>query len=138
MRAGQWEHDKFHGEGTYYYKNGDIYSGNWQRGVRHGDGTLLFKADESQLIGRWERGSFVSGKWVMKDGTSWHGPFKDGKPLGRGVFYFPNGTMQEGEYVQEGDVEDPDAEIVWTWRASGAARASGVDHRELLRAPVTA
>lgn len=23
--AGQWEKDKFHGEGTYYYKNGDIY-----------------------------------------------------------------------------------------------------------------
>lgn len=131
-----WENDKFAGEGTYYYSNGDIYSGGWVRGVRQGEGVMMFKADEAQLVGRWERGTFVAGKWVMKDGTSWHGPFKAGKPLGRGIFYFPNGTTQEGEYVQEGDLEeDPEAELKFVWKG-GAVVAANTSHTEVLRAPV--
>jgi hypothetical protein len=96
---GMWEHDRFHGEGTYYYSNGDIYSGQWRRGVKSGHGTFLYAADEAQLIGDWLAGKFVAGKWVMKDGTSWQGPFDPatGHPKGRGVFYFPNGMMQAGQ-----------------------------------------
>lgn len=130
---GMWEADKFHGEGTYYYSNGDIYSGNWEKGVKQGQGVFLSKRDGSQLVGDWSKGSFVSGKWVWKDGTSWHGPFKAGKPLGRGVFYFPNGTMQEGEYIQEGDEEEPDAEnLKYTWKGEGVKQANASSH-EILR-----
>jgi hypothetical protein len=102
---------------------------------------MMFAADESQLVGRWERGTFVAGKWIMKDGTSWHGPFKRGKPLGRGVYYFPNGTMQEGEYVQEGEAEDgeedPTADLKTVWRGSAIVPANA-DAREVVRAPITA
>jgi radial spoke head protein 1 len=134
---GMWANDKFHGEGTYYYSSGDIYSGNWNRGVKHGQGVFISTKDDSQLVGQWEKGAFVAGTWIWKDGTSWHGPFKDGKPLGKGVFYFPNGMSQEGEYIQEGDAEDPDAELKYSWKGE-SLRASGVDARELLRAPVVA
>lgn len=97
----------------------------------------MFARDESQLVGRWDKGVFVAGKWVFKDGTSWHGPFKAGKPVGRGVFYFPNGTMQEGEYVQEGDLEDPDAELTIVWKG-GEVKPANTDAREVLRARVQA
>ncbi len=139
---GMWEADRFMGDGTYFYSNGDIYSGGWHRGIRQGEGVLMYKADESQLVGRWERGSFVSGKWVMKDGTSWHGPFKAGKPLGRGIFYFTNGTMQEGEYVQEGEadgdgMDDAAAELKITWKG-GPICASNATAEEVRRAPIKA
>jgi hypothetical protein len=143
---GMWEADRFHGEGTYYYAaSKDIYSGHWNRGVKQGEGVMMFAADESQLVGRWEKGTFVAGKWVMKDGTSWHGPFKRGKPLGKGVYYFPNGTMQEGEYVMEGEgteegeaaeEEDPTVELKTVWRG-GPIVPTTADAREILRAPPT-
>jgi hypothetical protein len=127
-----WAKDKFSGEGTYYYANGDIYSGVWADGLKHGEGTFLVKADESQLAGHWHKGAFVSGKWVWKDGTCWTGPFKAGRPCGRGVFYFPNGTSQAGEYTAEGDEEDPDAELVHKWRG-GAIVQSNAHVSELTR-----
>lgn len=127
-----WENNKFHGEGTYYYSSGDIYSGQWNKGVKQGEGTYMYKKDDSQLIGLWEKGSFVSGKWVWKDGTSWHGTFKDGKPLGRGTFFFPNGMQQAGVYQREGDAEDPDAELKTVWKGDTAVDA-GADAKELLR-----
>lgn len=111
---GNWVNNKFEGQGTYFYKNGDIYSGNWKDGVKSGEGTFLFKNDESQLVGTWEKGHMITGKWIWKDGTVWAGPFKNSKPVGKGVYYFPNGTMQDGEYVPE---ENPDEEapmqLIW-------------------------
>jgi hypothetical protein len=129
---GLWEADKFHGDGTYYYANGDVYSGAWVKGVKQGQGTFLVARDESQLVGQWEKGAMVSGKWVWKDGTSWHGPFKASSPLGHGVFYFPNGTLQEGDYVQEGDKENPDAELVTVWRG-GEVREANTQASEVTR-----
>jgi hypothetical protein len=119
-----WAADKFHGEGTYYYASGDIYSGGWARGVKQGEGTFMAARDGSQLVGAWDKGAMVSGKWVHADGTSWSGPFKDSRPLGAGVFYFPSGLAQQGEYVQEGDAEDPDAELRTVWRGAAPVRAN--------------
>ena len=75
-----WLRDRFHGEGSYYYGRGDVYSGAWVDGVKEGHGTFLRAGDESQLVGTWHKGSFTAGRWVWKDGTVWQGPFKDGKP----------------------------------------------------------
>lgn len=105
---GSWAGGKPHGNGTYYYANGDLYSGSWHEGHKHGKGAFVFKADDSQLVGDWARGSIVTGKWVWADGTSWHGSFRNSRPYGRGVFYFPNGNMQEGEYVVERKATDDD------------------------------
>ncbi len=107
-------------------------SGSWSRGIKSGKGTFFVKADESQLVGTWEKGSMVAGKWIWKDGTSWHGPCKDSRPLGKGVFYFPNGTVQEGEYVQEGNAEDPEAELKTVWKG-GPVRAANASAAEVIR-----
>ena len=130
---GLWEAGRFHGDGTYYYAGGDIYSGGWVKGVKQGQGTFFVARDESQLVGQWEKGAMMTGRWVWRDGTSWHGPFKGSSPLGRGVFYFPNGTMQEGEYVQEGDKENPDAELTTVWRG-GLVREANTAASETTRA----
>lgn len=75
----------------------------------------------------------ISGKWIWQDGTSWHGPFKNSTPLGKGIFYFPNGLVQEGEYIQEGDAEDPEAELKTVWKA-GAVRKGNTSAAEVIRA----
>ena len=132
---GAFSADAFEGEGTYFFANGDIYSGAWKAGEKVGTGTFLFAKDESQLVGTWVKGAMVTGKWVWKDGTSWHGPFKASQPLGRGVFYFPSGLMQEGEYVieGEGEADDPDAQLKATWKG-GAVRVANAAASEIIRA----
>ena len=108
-RAGFFERDRFHGDGTYFDSRGDAYSGAWSRGVKHGAGTFLCRADASELSGTWFKGALIVGKWLWADGTVWLGTFRDSQPLGQGTFYFPNGTMQEGEYVAAGQAA-PDGE----------------------------
>ena len=111
----------FGGEGTYYYKSsGDIYSGGWVAGIKAGDGAYMCAADNSQIVGTWNQGTVAVGRWLWADGTTWLGAFRDGKPLGRGVFYMPNGTATDGEYVLEPtDATGADAEaMVLTWYGS--------------------
>ena len=82
-------------------------------------------------------GSIKGGKWVWQDGTSWHGGFKDNKPLGKGVFYFPSGNAQEGEYVEERNAEDEEAPPKLTWRG-GPVTVSAVPASSMIAAPVVA
>jgi hypothetical protein len=135
---GEWKEDKQDGEGTYYYANGDLYSGQWRAGVKHGRGAYVFKADDSQLVGQWEEGVLKVGKWIWHDGTSWHGSFKGNRPIGVGVFYFPNGNMQDGVWVEEGggeeEEEEEGAERKLVWRG-GAVVPGTADHRDLLAPP---
>jgi hypothetical protein len=128
--------DKFHGDGSYFFANGDVYSGAWKEGVRSGEGTFMSARDESQLVGTWVNGAMITGKWMWKDGTSWHGPFKSSQPLGRGVFYFPNGMVQEGEFVQslaEGEEPDPEAPVKSSWKGL-PPRLANVAAAEVTRA----
>ena len=41
--AGTWEGDMMHGDGSYYYANGDIYAGTFSEGKKHGKGMYYFK-----------------------------------------------------------------------------------------------
>jgi len=142
-RAGLWEAGAFGGQGTYYYGNGDIYSGEWLGGERQGDGALMFARDGSQVAGAWQRGALAAGRWLLADGTSWHGTFERGQPCGDGVFYFPSGLMQQGEYVSERvpaadggaavDEDDPALELRSVWRGREPT-AANIDYREAARA----
>ena len=128
--AGIWHAGVFAGIGTYYYANGDIYSGEWVDGQRHGEGVLLRGGDSSQLVGAWRGGSLATGRWILADCTSWHGGFDQRcQPTGAGVFYYPNGLMQQGEYVRERvdgceDDGDLDAELRTVWLGAPATAAT--------------
>ncbi len=132
---GLWADDQKSGQGTYYYKNGDVYSGSWAGDVKSGNGTYVFAKDRSQLVGDWNNGSLTAGKWVFEDGTNYHGQFRNNKPIGKGVFYFPNGNQQEGEYVEVGDDEDEEAPKTLVWRG-GAVVPATTSAKDLTRAPL--
>ena len=126
-----FEKDVFHGDGTYFYANGDVYSGAWVKGVKQGEGNFVYAKDKSQIVGTWLKNGCVSGRWIWADGTLWVGPFKDGRPLGRGVFYFAR-TKQEGEYVLEPSSSDEDAPLRLVWRGGAVDETDG---QELALAP---
>lgn len=44
---GQYKHDKWNGKGTYYYANGDKYTGYWVDDVKTGHGVFTW-SDGSQ------------------------------------------------------------------------------------------
>merc|ERR1711988_1125477 len=95
---GNWRHDKRHGDGVYWYPNGDIYSGEWRFGTKHGRGTFIHAESNARLVGTYEDGKFVKGKWVMADAI-YTGGYKDNKPFGPGQFTFKSGNRQDGEYA---------------------------------------
>merc|ERR1719478_656088 len=63
------------------------------------------------------------------------GQFRNNKPIGKGVFYFPNGNQQEGEYVEVGDEEDEEAPKTLVWRG-GAVVPATTSAKDLTRAPL--
>eukprot|EP00798_Chlamydomonas_sp_ICE-L_P016350 gene16350-22549_t len=76
---GDFQEDKMHGSGQYTYSNGDIFRGSFADGKRHGKGMYHFKVAGCQMVGDWEEGGFVYGRWIYKDGSMFFGEF--GKPI---------------------------------------------------------
>ena len=78
---GWWRSDKMHGQGKYYWSNGDVYDGMWKEDKRHGQGVLVcasgdryeggwkgdarhgkgtfVRSDVRKLVGRWKNSQFV-------------------------------------------------------------------------------
>ncbi len=70
--------DVIEGTGRYVYASGDIYQGEFKSGKRHGQGSYHNQRVGCQYVGRWEAGGFVSGHWILKDGSMFAGAFKNG------------------------------------------------------------
>ena len=76
------------------------FDGEWTNGEKQGQGKYYFSDSGSTFEGKWEEGSFTSGKWVYKDGSTFEGGFADGVPAGVGVYTFmSNGLSQRGQFV---------------------------------------
>lgn len=97
---GQWQNGRRHGEGIFTYPNKDVYSGWWAFGLKAGNGTYIFADTGMRLVGDWKENKFVSGKWVLPNGTVFEGSFENNKPSGEGTFYFKNGNNVVGTYKQ--------------------------------------
>ena len=41
-----WKNDKYDGEGTFWYANGDKYHGFWKDGMKNGEGDLELSTGE--------------------------------------------------------------------------------------------
>ena len=52
---GSWKRGEKHGDGTYFFPNGDRYEGKWKRGKQHDDGTYFFPNGD-RYEGKWEGG----------------------------------------------------------------------------------
>jgi hypothetical protein len=91
--VGNFKDSKRHGHGTYYYGNGNEYSGEWIGGDRTGVGTFTY-ANGNVVIGKVEKNEFTGfGLQTWKENTSWPddayvGNLKDSFRNGYGPYYF--------------------------------------------------
>jgi hypothetical protein len=95
-------------QGTFSYVNGDQYVGQWRSGKKHGTGTYSYAKDGTKMIGQWENGKIVTGKWVLPNGAFYCGKFRYNKPFGKGVWVFKDGNQVTGEYQQKEQPREDD------------------------------
>lgn len=72
-----------HGQGIYYYLDGNVYKGTWAEDQIQGQG-----AQEGKYF---YQGDWLKGKWHGKgaltvNNTQYDGQFINGKPHGEGLF----------------------------------------------------
>ena len=95
---GSWKRGEKHGDGTYFFPNGDRYEGKWKRGKQYGDGTYFFPNGD-RYEGKWEGGKkHGQGVYFFSDGDTFVGQWKDGKPHGKGMYTYPSGEKFVGEW----------------------------------------
>ena len=75
----------YEGQGTYYFENGDVYTGAFEKGKFNGVGKLQYK--------------------VSLDKCYYEGEFKNDKCHGKGTFYHFS-TIQEGNWANDRYVEN--------------------------------
>jgi hypothetical protein len=105
---GGWEDGRFEGRGVYVYGPGHLilesYEGEFVGGVRCGSGKMWYK-DGAMLQGDgWKDGCLTgSGVYFFPTGHRWckkyHGEFKEDSPSGKGMTYFKDGMILEGNWA---------------------------------------
>lgn len=87
-----------HGEGTYYWDSGAVYTGTWVNGEREGQGTMTYD-DGAVYTGAWkdnERNG--KGKITFTNGNSYNGKWKNDQYHGTGTFTWADGTVYKGDW----------------------------------------
>jgi hypothetical protein len=68
-----------HGQGTYKYTSGNVYSGEWANGMMQGFGKMIY-ADGSSYEGTWVNNLMDGdGVYVDADKITWTGIFVEGQ-----------------------------------------------------------
>ena len=84
-----------HGNGTYYYDNGDQYDGEWKDGKAHGHGVM--ESSDGQYQGQWKDDvPHGQGKYTLANGDVYEGTFEKGR-TGEGVYESTQGWRYEGQ-----------------------------------------
>ena len=75
---GYWINDQPHGEGIYYFKNGDVYHGDHDNGDYHGKGKFI-TIDGMVYTGEWNRGrrTGIANFFDIRTGVITRGLWKD-------------------------------------------------------------
>ena len=114
--SGQFNKDEFEGFGIYTWKSGEVYSGEFAFGVPFGKGTHTF------ANGDFYSGDFVDGKMsgkgtlTMESGAVYSGDFLLGYRTGTGTLTYPDGETYTGEFLRgnrhgQGTVNLPDGTV---------------------------
>jgi hypothetical protein len=68
-----------HGQGTYKYTSGNVYSGEWVNGMMQGFGKMVY-ADGSSYEGTWSNNLMHGdGVYIDADKITWTGIFVEGQ-----------------------------------------------------------
>jgi hypothetical protein len=96
--VGELKNFKRHGEGSYFWKNGDVYTGRFTNGQRDGYGILKFP-NGAKYTGDFKKSLFHgSGVYIYPDGGKYEGQWQNGKKDGKGISTYANGNKIVGEF----------------------------------------
>ena len=68
--VGQWFQDQQHGQGVYYFANGNRYDGLWYKDYQQGQGTMYYYNGD-KYIGNWDHdkrsgeGKYIFCQWSV-------------------------------------------------------------------------
>jgi len=92
---------KRHGQGTYYWAEGAIYSGGWKKGLQHGQGTKTW-TDGDKYVGEWKDGKkHGQGTYYYSNGSKYVGEYIANKRSGRGTGFYADGSKDEGVWEND-------------------------------------
>lgn len=93
---GYFRNNKRHGQGSYYFKDGDKYIGKWKDHKYNGYGSYFFK-DGRSYEGQWKN-DFKSGQgtFIWPNGNKYVGQWKNDKQHGQGTKTYKSGKIEKG------------------------------------------
>jgi len=100
---GGFKRHLFEGLGTYWYSNGDKYSGPWRKGEKAGpNGTFTRASDGAVLVGEWS-GDKANGfcKCTYGNGATYEGFYREDMKDGEGCYRTVTGDEYRGEFQQD-------------------------------------
>lgn len=111
-----WRKNLKHGQGWYYYANGDQYCGTWYRNKRHGVGFYMqFVKTSATCIQKYTykctwRDGVRDGPFELSFGkdnncTTLHGNWNKLYPEGPAVFNFNNSYLQMGYFEAKSSID---------------------------------
>lgn len=101
---GEFKNNTINGSGIYFWTNGRYFAGTWVNGKRtgygievHENGTYTTQYWENEVLTQAPRP--INPQRYNTSTGYYIGDLKDGKPHGRGTFYWDNGGSFEGTWV---------------------------------------
>lgn len=88
------------GEGSYYYANGNEYTGQWHMDRKHGYGIYKYKQTREKYEGNWKDGKKSGkGKFTFTQGDFYEGQFEQGHKNGFGRIKYKSGSEFKGKFM---------------------------------------
>jgi hypothetical protein len=124
MYEGDWVEGMKSGNGTFYYPDGNIYTGEFQNNDLNGRGKFTLAAGdwaegyfENGVLngagkyydttgtlffeGEFDKGFFKKGKSWYQDGSRYEGEYQEYERWGSGKLYYADGSVYEGKFAYD-------------------------------------
>lgn len=104
---GQWHANKKHGKGTQTWANGDKYVGEWVEGKPAGFGTFWKRMPNKQKLVKQYAGQWLNGQQhgrgvhYYPDGSVYDGHWRNGLRSGVGIMSYADGSVYEGSFFND-------------------------------------
>ena len=100
--VGEWQNDKWHGQGIRNLANGDKYVGEFKNDQWHGQGILTYGNGDKYVGGFRKRKAYGQGTFTFASGKKWTGEWDNNKLNGPAIKYNKDGSIyQEGFFKDD-------------------------------------